>query len=992
MMTLIWCGPSRPAAKESEVVLSVCIRISRALVFLVAVFGICVSTSFSQTLAPTDPDDISALIAFRTTLSNSQQMLPSWYLGGDPCALWAGVMCVQADYPDSLRNSNMSHVTELRLLRLNLVGTLAPELGSLKALKIFDVMWNNMTGSIPDTFGNLSNLFLLLLNGNHFSGILPASIGNLAGLNRIQIDENQISGPLPTSFKNLMSIQHLHMNNNSISGSIPPELGQLPNLVHLLLDNNNVSGKLPPELSNISTLMILQLDNNHFDAGATIPAEYGKIPSLLKLSLRNCSLVGEVPDMSQSTELGVIDLSFNKLNGSISGFPPQMTAIDLSDNELSGSVPAELGNLGNLSFLLLSNNNISGIIPTNLGSIPPNNDSSSTFIWDFQNNSISSWPNNETLIRSGQPIWFAGNPLCAGNTLAAVCLPSSVDVTLQIGSAINASSNKDSTCGKCPPDFFLVPNAQSRAGADFCRCAVPIIVWYRLKSPGFNVFDLYERGFLIYISSGLGLSLDQVDLFDYTTEPGPRISMHLGFFPLTDSYFNSSEIQRISNFFSEWEIPDDPVFGPYELLRLTVVLPPGSKSSLSGGAVAGIVLGAVAVLLLLLIGLWLVVFRKREVEVPLRRKGLTQNGTFSKVKATGLQEWTWEEMEQFTNRFSDTNVLGVGGFGKVYVGVLPDGSKVAIKRAGLAAGSNEQFETEIELLSRVHHRNLVELKGFCSDEVSGDQFLVYEFMVNGTVEDHLPPHSTTPLDFPTRLRVALGAARGINYLHTEANPPIFHRDIKASNILLDAKFNAKVADFGVSKNAPQPDEEGGVGGGVDTLVKGTPGYLDPEYCLTHTLTDKSDVYSFGVFLMVLLTGRQAITQGKNIIRHGNLAKDADMLWSLVDPYMAGQCPADIAEAWARLALRCCEEDPNDRPSMSGVVLELDALNKECAMFRSETDSTTPSSTGTVTMTSTSDTSDTTTQSWPTMHQTPGIMTNSSGVNLMSDYDGKNSAS
>ncbi|BFI34279.1 hypothetical protein MPTK2_4g22550 [Marchantia polymorpha subsp. ruderalis] len=987
MTMLIWCGPSRPAATGSEAVVSLCSGISRALVFVVVVFGFCVSTSFSQSLLPTDPGDISALEAFKATLSNSQQMLPSWYLGGDPCANWVGVFCLVADYPDSLKNTNYSHVTELRLLNLNLEGTLAPELGNLKAMKYLDVMWNNMSGTIPDTIGNLDNLLLLLLNGNHFSGNIPDSIGNLSGLNRIQIDENDITGPVPSTFKNLLSMQHLHMNNNSISGSIPKELGQLPQLVHLLLDSNNVSGLLPPELSNISTLLILQLDNNHFDDGATIPAEYGTIPTLLKLSLRNCNLEGVVPDMSQSTALGVLDLGSNKLNGSIPAFPPRMTAIDLSNNQISGDVPTELGNLGNLSFLLLGNNDISGTIPTNLGSIPPNNDSSAKFIWDFQNNNISSWPNNETLIRSQQSIWFAGNPLCSGNTLAAVCLPSSVNVVLQIGSAVNASSNMGSTCGGCPATFFLVPNAQNRAGNEFCRCAVPIIVWYRLKSPGFNVFDIYEQSFLIYISSGLGLALEQVDLFDYTTESSNRISMHLGLFPLSDTYFNSSEIERIIDMFSDWEVPDNSVFGPYELLRLTVVLPPGSSSGLSKGEVAGIVLGVMAVSLLLLIAGLLVVSRRR---APKARKGMHLKPTFSRVKATGLKEWTWSEMERYTSGFSDANVLGVGGFGRVYLGVLPDGSKVAIKRAGMAAGSVEQFETEIELLSRVHHRNLVELKGFCSDEVSGDHFLVYEFMVNRTVEDHLPPNSTAMFDFPTRLRVALGAARGLNYLHTEANPPIFHRDIKPSNILLDAKFNAKVADFGVSRNAEQPDEEGGVGGGVDTLVKGTPGYLDPEYCLTHTLTDKSDVYSFGVLLLVLLTGRRAISQGQNIVRVGVLAKDN--LWLIVDSSIAGQCPVETAEAWAKLALRCCEQDPTDRPSMSDVVRELDAMSKECNMFRSETDSTTQSSTGMTMSSTTSDTPDTSTQSWPTIRHASTLVSNSSGVNLMSDYDGKESPS
>ncbi|KAL3689569.1 hypothetical protein R1sor_015878 [Riccia sorocarpa] len=930
------------------------IRRSSSLIFLVAVFWVCGSIRFShgQGIPQTDPAEIDALVAFRSTLTNSRQQLPSWYKNSDPCvSQWEGVACLQSDYPSDLNNSPYSHITELRLLRKNLTGTLASELGNLKALKFLDVMWNQIGGSIPDSFGNLTNLYLLLLNGNQLTGSLPDSLGYLTNLNRVQIDENQISGPIPTSFQNLTSVQHLHMNNNSLSGSIPPELGKLPNMVHLLLDNNNLSGSLPPELASAPNLLILQFDNNHFDDGSTLPREYFQIPTLLKLSLRNCNIVGDIPvsDMNTSQQLGVLDLGLNRLNGSIPLLPPALTAIDLSNNKFVGGVPDQLGSLQNLSYVLMSNNNFSGAIPSSFGTAPIYNDSNGgRIIWDFQNNSITSIPTSDSLLRlpnTQTHFHFAGNPVCSGMNLAVWCLPTN-GVSLLDTTSVNSSSNEGTTCAdNCKTPAMLVPNAVMHG----CSCAVPIIVWYRLKSPGFNVFDLYEREFLGYISSGLGLSTNQVDIFDYAYDPGPRIQMHLHLFPATGYTFNESEIQRISNLFGKWLINDSPVFGPYELLRLTVLDPSsGGSKGLSGGAIAGIVLGIVfAAGAIALIGILFLVKRKksrRPQMLPLDR------GFLSKVKQTGLQEWKWEDMEEFTENFSDKNIIGVGGFGKVYLGLLPDGTKVAIKRAEV--GSTMQFQTEIELLSRVHHRNLVALMGFCHDEESGDEFLVYEFMENGNVEDHLPPNTESPLNFPTRLRIALGAARGIKYLHTEANPPVYHRDIKASNILLDKKFQAKVSDFGVGKNAPEPDEEGGVGGGVETLVKGTPGYLDPEYCLTHTLTDKSDVYSFGVFLMVLLTGKPAISQGKNIVRAVKMAGEADLLWSLVDTYIANHCPAEIAESWARLALRCTAADPMDRPSMTEVVSELEMMHKAAGIGRAETASN-PTTPTTATFTSSS---------------------------------------
>ncbi|WRX32504.1 Serine-threonine/tyrosine-protein kinase [Theobroma cacao] len=202
--------------------------------------------------------------------------------------------------------------------------------------------------------------------------------------------------------------------------------------------------------------------------------------------------------------------------------------------------------------------------------------------------------------------------------------------------------------------------------------------------------------------------------------------------------------------------------------------------------------------------------------------------------------------------------------------------------------------------------------------------LVYEFMSNGTLRDHLSAKSKEPLSFAMRLRVSLGSAKGILYLHTEADPPIFHRDIKASNILLDSKFTAKVADFGLSRLAPVPDVEGALPTHVSTVVKGTPGYLDPEYFLTHKLTDKSDVYSLGVVFLELLTGMQPISHGKNIVREVNVAYHSGMIFSVVDGRM-GSYPSECVEKFVTLALKCCQDETDSRPSMADVVRELENI-------------------------------------------------------------------
>ncbi|KAI3806230.1 hypothetical protein L1987_22129 [Smallanthus sonchifolius] len=208
--------------------------------------------------------------------------------------------------------------------------------------------------------------------------------------------------------------------------------------------------------------------------------------------------------------------------------------------------------------------------------------------------------------------------------------------------------------------------------------------------------------------------------------------------------------------------------------------------------------------------------------------------------------------------------------------------------------------------------------------VEGEQMLVYEFMSNGTLRDHLSEKYKESLSFSMRLRIALGSAKGILYLHSEADPPVFHRDIKATNILLDSKLIAKVADFGLSRLAPVADMEGVVPGHVSTVVKGTPGYLDPEYFLTHKLTDKSDVYSLGVVFLELLTGMHPITHGKNIVREVNIAYRSGMMFSVIDAKM-GSYPSECVEKFVTLALKCCKEDTDERPSMAEIVWELENI-------------------------------------------------------------------
>nr|GMC74880.1 proline-rich receptor-like protein kinase PERK15 [Ipomoea batatas] len=231
--------------------------------------------------------------------------------------------------------------------------------------------------------------------------------------------------------------------------------------------------------------------------------------------------------------------------------------------------------------------------------------------------------------------------------------------------------------------------------------------------------------------------------------------------------------------------------------------------------------------------------------------------------------FTYEELAIATDNFSNTNLLGQGGFGYVHKGVLGDGREVAIKKLKVGSGQGErEFQAEVEIISNVHHFHLVSLVGHC---ISGAQrLLVYEFVPNKTLEFHLHGKGLPPMSWEIRMRIALGSAKGLAYLHEDCRPKIIHRDIKAANILLDNNFEPKVADFGLARLNPDADTH------VSTRVMGTFGYLAPEYALTGKLTEKSDVFSFGVMLLELITGRRPIDKAQyylddNIVDWGFLS-------------------------------------------------------------------------------------------------------------------------
>ncbi|CAF2125674.1 unnamed protein product [Brassica napus] len=510
----------------------------------------------------------------------------------------------------------------------------------------------------------------------------------------------------------------------------------------------------------------------------------------------------------------------------------------------------------------------------------------------------------------------------------------------------------------CKPDMVL------KRGSSGCHCVYPI----KLDILLLNVSDTPSWNmFLNEFASQLGLLPHQIELINFYMLSLSRMNISMDITPHSGISFSASQASAINSSLISHKIQFSPTLvGDYKLLNFTWFEAPkpsqapqvassprkapsqGSSASTSISspgkkkhpnlilifAVAAGVLIAAIISVLIICSCAL-----REEKAPDPHKEIVKPRILEAASSGGslphpasTRFLSYEELKEATSNFESASILGEGGFGKVYRGILADGTAVAIKKltCGGPQGDRE-FQVEIDMLSRLHHRNLVKLVGYYSSRDSSQHLLCYELVPNGSLEAWLHGRAlglNCPLDWDTRMKIALDAAKGLAYLHEDSQPSVIHRDFKASNILLENNFNAKVADFGLAKQAPE-----GRGNHLSTRVMGTFGYVAPEYAMTGHLLVKSDVYSYGVVLLELLTGRKPVDMSQpsgqeNLVTWTRpVLRDKDRLDELVDSRLEGKYPKEDFARVCTIAAACVAPEASQRPTMGEVVQSLKMVQR-----------------------------------------------------------------
>ncbi|KAL2589432.1 hypothetical protein AAZV13_13G229200 [Glycine max] len=706
---------------------------------------------------------------------------------------------------------------------------------------------------------------------------------------------NRLTGPIPKEIANITNLQNLVLEFNQFSGNLPPELGNLPSIQKLHLTSNNFTGELPETLAKLTTLTELRLSDNQFS---------GKIPDFIQrwtdlemLTIQGSGLSGPIPSEISFLQ-NLYDLRISDLNGSDSAFPPinnmtkmkililrschindtlpqylgnktnfnDMQVLDLSYNKLSGNITEAFQDLLGLTYLYFTGNSFTGPIPNWVGNAKRP--------IDISYNNFSNEPPQQQSCQQIQ------NP--------------TVNLFESFPMSQNGPIHCLTTTNDCPKTAFNSFHINCGGERELSSEEIMFTDDNTYSSLGRRIFDVYIQG--VQVMKDFNIANEAGGVGKNITRSFPA---HVRNNSLIIRFYWAGK--------GTTAIPYGPLISAISVTHVSTT----TSGSMSTGVIVGIVVAAIVLVILIVLG-WRIYIGKR-------------NSFGKELKDLNLQTnlFTMRQIKVATNNFDISNKIGEGGFGPVYKGILSNGMIIAVKMlSSKSKQGNREFINEIGLISALQHPCLVKLHGCC---VEGDQLLlVYEYMENNSLAQALFGNgaSQLKLNWPTRHKICIGIARGLAFLHEESTLKIVHRDIKATNVLLDKDLNPKISDFGLAKL----DEEDNTH--ISTRVAGTYGYMAPEYAMHGYLTDKADVYSFGVVALEIVSGKSnTIHRSKQEALHlldwAHLLKEKGNLMELVDRRLGSDFNENEVMMMIKVALLCTNTTSNLRPTMSSVLSMLE---------------------------------------------------------------------
>ncbi|KAL6145279.1 hypothetical protein ACLB2K_055967 [Fragaria x ananassa] len=841
------------------------------------------------------PSEADVLLSFKASISDSSNSLSTWSNTSEThhCN-WTGITCTTI--------SSVLSVTSLNLQSFNLYG------------------------EISSSVCKLPNLFLLNLADNLFNQSIPLHLSQCTSLETLNLSNNLIWGPIPIQISQFGSLRVLDLSKNHVEGNIPESLASLNKLQVLNLGSNLISGNVPSIFGNLSELVVLDVSQNSYMM-SEIPTDIGKLVKLEKLFLQSSSFHGEIPDSLVGMQsLTVLDLSQNNLTGRI----PQtlgtslknLVSFDVSVNRLSGSFPNGICSGKGLINLSLHTNVFNGSVPNSIS------ECLNLETFEVQNNLLSGdfpvelWSLPKIKLLRAENNGFSGaipNSVSKAGQLEQVQIDNNSFTSIipqglgLVKGLYRFSASLNGLYGELPPNF--------------CDSPVLSIVNLSHNSLSGQIPELRKCRKLVSLSladnklsGNIGSSLGELPVLTYLDLsdnmlngeiPQELQNLKLALFNVSFNQLSGRvPYSLISGLPASFLQGNPELCGPGLLHSCSDDQPRHHSSDLTTLTCALISI-AFAVGTLTIAGAY-IAYRRYYKQRP--QTGLWRSVFFYPLRVT--------ENDLIMGMDEKSSGRDAGVFGKIYIVSLPSGELVAVKKlVNFRVHSSKTLKADIKTLAKIRHKNIVKVLGYCySDDAI---FLIYEFLQNGSLGDMIC-RPDFDLQWSVRLRIAIGVAQGLAYLHKDYVPHLLHRNVKSKNILLDADFEPKLTDFGLNKILGDAAFQSRMASESAFSC-----YNAPENQYSKKATEQMDVYSFGVVLLELVTGRQAeqalpsepLDIVKWVRRKVNITNGAVQV---LDPKVTSSSQQEMLVA-LEIALHCTYVMPEKRPSMSEVVKSLQSL-------------------------------------------------------------------